>query len=353
VPEPLPAALFDSPAGRRAAWVLERLAAMASGAPLPDKGELENRYTEAWLSEVPVAATFSEMAPLVAAATGLRTEPAPPNEARVVLEAPDGSSVRFRCVVQAATPYRIAFQLLSPAVEPSTYSDRVVRRDGRSVHVRDFGGDGPLLLLWHGAGCDASVWEAMVPFLGSFRVVAQDLPGHGVSDIAGFSVAEAISDAQAVVAELGLGEPLLVGHSMGGWAALHYAATNPCRALVGLDGPTSLDYAENGLQPDHHAFVPDPPDVATDLDALRCPTMIVLCRGSSEREAAWMVPFRAGLSDYLARNHPRIRVEWRSAGHILVVSQPQPTAELVSRFVVENTRPIPASPAARASDGKA
>lgn len=289
VPDPLLDALPSSPAGKRAAWVFERLMAVASGAGLPVSAELEDQYTKAWLSEVPVAVTFSEAAPLMAAATSIHMEPARNNEIRVVLDVSDGSLVRFRCVVEESAPHRIAFQLFSPAMAPSAYVDRVLQRDGRSVHIRDFGGDGPLMLLWHGAGCDATVWEAMVPLLRSFSVIAQDLPGHGSSPLARFSVAETMTDGQAVVAELGLGEPLLVGHSMGGWAALHYAATNPCRALVCLDGPASQEYAEMGLRPDHHAFVPDPPDVPTDLGSLRCPAMIVLCRGSSRREEEWMV----------------------------------------------------------------
>ena len=271
----------------------------------------------------------------------------------MLLDAADGSSVRFRCVVEEAAPHRIAFQLFSPARESSSYVDRIVQRDGRAVHIRDFGGEGPLLMLWHGAGCDVSAWEAMVPYLDSFRVIAQDLPGHGLSPIDRFSVAEAVSDSRAVVDELGLGKPFLVGHSMGGLAALHYAATSPCRALVCLDGPTSLDYAEHRLRPDHNAFVPDPPDVAADLGSLPCPTMIVLCRGSSERDEAWMVPFRTGLSDYVATRHPRVRVEWRSVGHMLVLSHPQETAHLVSQFLLDQASGIPTSPRARASDEKA
>jgi pimeloyl-ACP methyl ester carboxylesterase len=338
VPESLPATLLDSPAGTRAARVLERIAAVASGCPVPNKREVEDQYTKTWLSEVPVAATFSEAAAFVASATDFRTEPTPAHEAKVLLDLSDGRSVvRFRCVVETGAPHRFAFQLLSPALEPSAHVDRIIHHDGRSVHIRDFGGEGPLLILWHGAGCDASVWEAMAPHLGSLHVVAPDLPGHGVSPIARFSVAEAVADGRAVVAKLGVGDPLLVGHSIGGWAAMHYAARNPCRALVCLDGPTSLDYAAMGLKPDHHGFVPDPPDVATDLASLPCPTMIVLCRGSSQREEEWTIPFRAGLSDYLAGNHPSVRVEWRVTGHVLVLSEPEKTADLVSHFILNST----------------
>jgi pimeloyl-ACP methyl ester carboxylesterase len=173
----------------------------------------------------------------------------------------------------------------------------------------------------------------MVPHLRFFRVVAQDLPGHGGSPLPHLSVGNTIADALAVLADLGLDEPIVVGHSMGGWAALHYAATQPCRALVCLDGPTTLDYAAMGLQADHPGFLPDPPDVPADLGALRCRAMIVLCRGASPGEAETMVLFRVGLSEHLATQHPEIRVEWQPTGHVNVLSQPQQTADLIRQFL--------------------
>jgi hypothetical protein len=75
----------------------------------------------------------------------------------------------------------------------------------------------------------------------------------------------------------------------------------------------------------------------TDLGLLRCPALFVLCAGSSRREDESMVPFRAGLSEHLAMKHARVRAEWRSAVHMLVLSQPQQTADLVSQFVLDET----------------
>jgi len=245
-----------------------------------------------------------------------------------------GRALRYSCVVEAAAPHRITSQFFAPALARSTHSERVVERDGRSVHVRDFGGDGPLVLMWHGGGCDASVWEAMVPHLRSYRVVAQDLPGHGGSPLASFSVSDVVADTQAVLAELGFCEPILVGHSMGGWAALHYAATRPCRALVCLDGPATLDYAGMGLTADHPAFAPDPSDVPADLGSLSCPTMIVLCRGTSSVEEETYVPFRVELSNYLANRHPGVRVEWLPTSHMLVLTMPEQTAALIQEFLL-------------------
>ena len=40
-----------------------------------------------------------------------------------------------------------------------------------------------------------------------------------------------------------------------------------------------------------------------------------------------------GLSDHLATNHPDIRVVWQDTGHMVVLSQPQPTADLIGQFI--------------------
>ena len=321
-----------TPAGTRARWVWERLVAIADGGSAPNGVDLEQQYTSVWLAEVAMSRTFEAAAPIMAGVTAVHHEAARPNEVKVVLDLSDGHTVRFRLAVDDAAPQRIKFQLFSPAVDPSSYVDRTVRRDGRSVHIRDFGGQGPLLLLWRGAGCDSSIWEAMIPSLRSFRVVAQDLAGHGGSPLRRLSVDDTLADTRALLADLGAQDPILVGHSMGGWIALRYAAVYPCKALVCLDGPANLDYSAMAINRDHPGWMPDPPDVRSDLDSLGCPTMITLCRGASADDEEWMWPFRAGLGDYLATHHPEIRVVWQHTGHMNVLSMPHQTAELIELF---------------------
>jgi hypothetical protein len=324
--------LPQTPAGERAGWVWQRVLAIASGTAPPNRGELEEHYGREWLDEVSMDEALARMAALAPAMCDAHGEAAPADEVRLLIGLADGEARRFRCVVEQVAPHRIVLQVFSPAMSPTSYVDRVVERAGRCVHVRDFGGDGPLLLLWHGAGVDTTIWEAVVPHLTSFRVVGQDLPGHGRSLIPRLSVADAIADGDAVVTDVGLGEPILAGLSLGGWAALHYAATRPCRALVCLDGPTNLDYEAMGIRPNHPGFVPDPPDVPADFASLRCPAMVVLCGGESPDDAEWMVPFRAGLAEHLNTARPDIRVEWLETGHLLVLSKPKETAALINEF---------------------
>jgi pimeloyl-ACP methyl ester carboxylesterase len=320
-----------TPAGKRAAWVWQRVLEIAAGTAVPNRSEFEEHYGQEWLDEVSMDESFARMVSLVKGMCDVHGEPAAANEVRLVIGLADGKARRFRCVVEQAPPHRIVFQVFSPAMSRTSYADRIVERDGRSVHVRDFGGDGPFLLLWHGAGVDATIWEALIPHLTSFHVVAQDLPGHGRSSIPRLSVGDAIADGDAVVTDLGLGEPILAGHSLGGWAALHYAATRPCRALVCLDGPTNLHYEAMDIGPNHPGFVPDPPDVPADFASFSCPAMVVLCGGDSSDDAQWMVPFRSGLAGHLTAL-PDIRVEWLETGHMLVLSKPRQTAALINDF---------------------
>ena len=77
-------------------------------------------------------------------------------------------------------------------------------------------------------------------------VVAVDLRGHGRSEApaAGdYAVESLAADIAAVVDALGLGRFVLVGHSMGGAAALAYADAHPERVaglvLVGTPGKSS------------------------------------------------------------------------------------------------------------------
>jgi hypothetical protein len=109
----------ETPAGRRAGWVWERLLAVAAGAAVPDDAELEEQFAPAWLSEVPMTATFSQVAPVAADVSGVRLEAARPNEVAIVADLSDDSAVRFRCAVQATAPHRIVFQLFSPAMAQS------------------------------------------------------------------------------------------------------------------------------------------------------------------------------------------------------------------------------------------
>jgi pimeloyl-ACP methyl ester carboxylesterase len=102
----------------------------------------------------------------------------------------------------------------------------------------DDGGRGGLPVVFvHSLAGNAGQWKAQLEHLRSNRrAVAFDLRGHGRSEPAAngsFSIADMASDIAAVVDALRLERFILVGHSMGGGAALVYAGDHPDR-VAGL-----------------------------------------------------------------------------------------------------------------------
>lgn len=93
---------------------------------------------------------------------------------------------------------------------------------------------GPPLVLIHGAGGTHRHWPEALRTLAGHRVIALDLPGHGAS--AGPAPEGVAGYAQVVLGlldELGLGQAVIAGHSMGGAIALTLALQVPAR-VAGL-----------------------------------------------------------------------------------------------------------------------
>jgi pimeloyl-[acyl-carrier protein] methyl ester esterase len=88
-------------------------------------------------------------------------------------------------------------------------------------------GQGDDLVLIHGWGMNASVWDAVLPELSEhYRVTVLDLPGHGRSASLAFDGLESLSSPLLdVLPETAT----LLGWSMGGLAALWLAARFPAR----------------------------------------------------------------------------------------------------------------------------
>lgn len=97
-----------------------------------------------------------------------------------------------------------------------------------SVNVRDYGGDGHLIVLVHGLGGSAVNWEAVGPRIAKVgRTVAIDLPGFGLSPPG--PDWELTTHARALRAALEeLGSPAtLIGNSMGALIAEMVASRHP------------------------------------------------------------------------------------------------------------------------------
>ena len=117
---------------------------------------------------------------------------------------------------------------------------RSIARDGVRLAFVDSGAGEPAVVLLHGMAC---VHDHMLPVMrhleSRHRCVAVDLRGHGASDapLDAYAMDDFLADLDALIGELGLGRPILVGHSFGGSIALAYADRYPERvaALVMLD----------------------------------------------------------------------------------------------------------------------
>ena len=97
------------------------------------------------------------------------------------------------------------------------------------VHVEAVG-DGPPLVMLHGWAMHSQMWGRLVAHLARrYRVRAPDLPGHGRSPPLDPLTLESISQALDTTFA-GEARPLTVlGWSLGGLVAMHWALTRPDR----------------------------------------------------------------------------------------------------------------------------
>lgn len=99
-------------------------------------------------------------------------------------------------------------------------------------------GEGDTIILLHGWGCDRSIWQSTASILSAaYRVVSVDFAGFGQSaePKSVWSVEEYTRSLEALVHELGIERPTLVGHSFGGRVSILYASRNEVRRVVLAD----------------------------------------------------------------------------------------------------------------------
>lgn len=95
----------------------------------------------------------------------------------------------------------------------------------------DCGGGRPIVLL-HGLALEKNIWNPVIEaFSNQARFIAPDLRGHGSTSLgqADATLSQIADDLLAMLDALGLDKVCLVGHSMGGYIALNFAARYPQR----------------------------------------------------------------------------------------------------------------------------
>ena len=91
-------------------------------------------------------------------------------------------------------------------------------------------GKGNAVILLHGFLENSTMWKYLVPVLTQKnRVICIDLLGHGQTDCLGYihSMEDMADAVHHVISELKIRKAILVGHSMGGYVALAFAALYP------------------------------------------------------------------------------------------------------------------------------
>lgn len=216
------------------------------------------------------------------------------------------------------------------------------------VHVTTLGSGDPIVFL-HGIGSSSATWtEVMNQLADRFTVASFDLLGHGGSpvldDPAEYTRDRALDDLDDVLATLD-GQPVLVGHSLGGYLALAHAATRVgvARGIVVLNtGPGFRDpekreaWNERSRRNAHRFGVPpqaaelnlqEDSVVMDSVGTLEVPTLVLA--GTADR------PEYAGAGQYLERKMANCRFVSVEGGEHAMHEDTHATevAEIVADFV--------------------
>jgi len=120
-----------------------------------------------------------------------------------------------------------------------------VQGDGVEIQLAEWEGQGKTLFCVHGITANCRCWdvlaEAITP---ANRMIAMDLRGRGLSGkpATGYSIEHHCRDILAVMDNLGLERAVIMGHSLGAFISLIFAARHPERVdrLILVDGGGKL-----------------------------------------------------------------------------------------------------------------
>lgn len=112
--------------------------------------------------------------------------------------------------------------------------------NGINIHYLRTGGNKPSVVLLHGLMTSGACWTPLARELEEdYDVIMPDARGHGNSTALnqGYCYDNLAKDVLSLIEVLGLADPVLIGHSMGGMTA----AVVPSRSPKRLQGLVSID----------------------------------------------------------------------------------------------------------------
>lgn len=260
--------------------------------------------------------------------------------------------------------------------------EKFIISNGCALRVADTLKGEKVVLLLHGYLESLDVWEDFAKLLApKCRVVAMDIPGHGISQVMGeVHTMDFLADTVAgVLDELEIAKATIVGHSMGGYVALQTLRLHPERVekLVLLSSTPNPDSEEkkadrdreialvekghkdllaqtapNGFASDNvrrmrdeiafleeQIYVTEPEGVTallkgmkarSDANALlhesKVPQLFILGKKDN------YIPLER--AEQMVADHPQAKVVWlENSGHMGFFEEPEATAAAIVEFV--------------------
>ncbi len=131
--------------------------------------------------------------------------------------------------------------------------------DGVQIQLAEWEGRGKTILCIHGITANCRCWDVMAEALSpGHRMLAMDLRGRGHSEApaSGYSIEHHCRDILAVLDDLGVDNAVIMGHSLGAFIGLAFAAEYSDRVdrLILVDGAGKLsqeqfDYVFAAIKP--------------------------------------------------------------------------------------------------------
>lgn len=170
-----------------------------------------------------------------------------------------------------------------PPAPPDGWTDSFVIANGVRMHYWRTGADKPVLLMAHGSSDDGLCWTSLAKDLtDDYDIVLPDARGHGLTDPARADDSADVQaeDIAALIRELKLEKPIVMGHSMGASSAAWFAAKYP-------DVPRAIVLEDPGLLPRPRRQRANASEIRDRILERNQTSYDDLVQGCVERSPAW------------------------------------------------------------------